>query len=241
MSWKKTLPYFAWQSIRYAQSWKHFFQIWSYQKRWSESFRAGKNSVSDELPWLNFYALEFLKNNIRPEFKVFEYGGGGSTLFFCKNAAEVITVEDNEEWFNILTQTIETKGYKNWKGYLVKPELYKGGKSRSPENPEDFMSGAKELKHLSFEKYAHTIDEFPDAYFDLILVDGRARPSCIQLALPHLKAGGFLIVDNTERPYYLAYFHDALAVGFDLQMEKYFPVAYTPDFSKASVFRKIKI
>lgn len=238
MSWKKTLPYFAWQSIRYAQSWKHFLQIWSYQKRWSESFRAGKNSISDELPWLNFYALEFLKNNIRPEFKVFEYGGGGSTLFFCKNAAEVITVEDNEEWFNILTRTIKAKGYTNWKGHLVKPELYKGGKSRLPENPGDYMSGAKELKHLSFEKYAHAIDECPDAYFDLILVDGRARPSCIQLALPHLKAGGGLIIDNTERPYYLAYFHHAFATGLMVEMEKYFPVAYTPDFSKTSVFIK---
>lgn len=241
MSWKKTLPYFAWQSIRYAQNWEHFLQIWSYRRQWSESFRAGRNSVSDELPWLNFFAIEFLKNNIRPEFKVFEYGGGGSTLFFCKNVAEVTTVEDNEEWFKILTQTVRAKGYTNWKGILVQPESYNGNQSRSPENPNDFMSGAKELKHLSFEKYAHTINKFPDAYFDLILVDGRARPSCIQLSLPHLKVGGILIVDNTERPYYLAYFHDTFAIDFEIEIEKYFPVAYTPDFSKITIFRKQRI
>lgn len=113
MSWKKTIAYFAWQSIRYATGWQHLLQIWSYRKRWSDSFRAGRNSVADELPWLNFFALDYLDKHLQPHFKVFEFGGGGSTLYFCKHVAEVVTVEDHEAWFETLERSVEGKGYSN--------------------------------------------------------------------------------------------------------------------------------
>ncbi|HRI61721.1 MAG TPA: hypothetical protein PK228_18415 [Saprospiraceae bacterium] len=240
MSWKKSLPWFAWQSVRYAQSWAHFRKIWSYRKRWNKSFGANRNSVADELPWLNFTALEFLEQNIRPEYRVFEFGGGGSTLFFCKNVAEVATVEDHAGWFETLTGTVSTKGYQNWKGFFVAPEQAPNDRPRSKQNPNDFSSGAKGMEHLSFEKYARTIDQYPDDYFDLVLVDGRARPSCIQQALPHLKTGGLLVVDNTERPYYLAPFQEIIAERYKVETDCYAPVAYTPDFTKTTILRKMK-
>ncbi|GAB4492180.1 MAG: hypothetical protein OHK0019_13570 [Saprospiraceae bacterium] len=239
MSWKKTWPFFAWQTLRFAKNWEHFRQIWSYQKRWKNSFSNGRNSVTDELPWLNFPALDFLEKNMRPEYRVFEFGGGGSTLFFCKNVAEVATVEDHSGWFETLTQTIQTKGYQNWKGFFVAPEPFQSGKPRTKENPDDFVSGAKGMEHLSFEQYARTIDQFPANYFDLVLVDGRARPSCIQQAIPHLKIGGLLVVDNTERDYYLARFQDIIAKKFKIETDVFAPVAYTPDFTKTTILRKL--
>ena len=240
MSWKKSLPWFTWQSIRCAQSWAHFRQIWFYQKRWSDSFSTGRNSVADELPWLNFPAVDFLQKNIRPEYRVFEFGGGGSTLFFCKNVAEVATVEDHSGWFDTLTQTIKAKGYQNWKGYFVAPEQVTTDRPRSKQNPNDFCSGAKGMEHLSFEKYARAIDRFPDDYFDLVLVDGRARPSCIQQAMSHLKPGGLLVVDNTERPYYLAPFQAVIAEKYSIETDRFAPVAYTPDFTKTTIVRKVR-
>lgn len=240
MSWKKSLPWFVWQSIRHAQSLEQFRKIWSYRKRWSDSFKPGRNSVADELPWLNFPALEFLEKNISPEYKVFEFGGGGSTLFFCKNVAEVATVEDHSGWFDTLTQTVRTKGYQNWKGFFIAPEPVSGDSPRSKQNPADFCSGSKGMEHLSFEKYARAIDPFPVAYFDLVLVDGRARPSCIQQALPHLKTGGLLVVDNAERPYYLAPFKRIIAESFSFETDCYAPVGYTPDFTRTAILRKIK-
>ncbi|MCC6460209.1 MAG: hypothetical protein IT260_07045 [Saprospiraceae bacterium] len=187
---------------------------------------------------MNFRALEFLEQQLRPQFKVFEFGGGGSTLFFCKKVAEVVTVEDHEAWFGTLTQKINTKNYSNWKGHFQKPEPVQGNATRSPQNPADFMSGAKGLEHLSFERYARTIEAYPTAYFDVILVDGRARPSCIQQAIPHLKPQGLLVVDNTERPYYLAAFGQEFAAHFTLEMDLRFPVAYTPDFTQTTILRK---
>ncbi|MCE7926754.1 MAG: hypothetical protein DYG98_27260 [Haliscomenobacteraceae bacterium CHB4] len=240
MSWKKSLLFFAWQSVRYARNWAHFRQIWSYRNRWRESFAAHRNSVADELPWLNFPAIDYLKKIIRPENKVFEFGGGGSTLFFCKNVAEVATVEDHSGWFDTLNQTVHAKGYKNWKGFFVAPEPFREEKTRSKQNPGDFASGAKGMENMSFEKYARTIDQFPPAYFDLILVDGRARPSCIQQAMPHLKTGGFLIIDNTERSYYLAHFQKIISENYSIESDGRAPVAYTPDFTQTTILRKIK-
>jgi hypothetical protein len=238
MSWKKTLPFFVWQSIIYAQGWAHFKQIWKYRTRWSESFQPGRNSVVDELPWINFLALDFLKENLRPEFKVFEYGGGGSTLFFCKNVAQVATVEDHAEWFKTLTETVAAKGYQHWRGFFVSPVPVADSRPRSHSNPDDFKSNVKGLEDMSFESYARCIDQFPEAYFDVVLVDGRARPSCIQQAIPRLKPGGLLVVDNTERPYYLTAFQQIIAEGFSVMEDRMAPVAYTPDFTRTTILKR---
>ncbi len=238
MSWKKTWLFFVWQSIRFAQNWAHFQQIWSNKKRWHDSFKNGRNSVADELPWINFLALDYLIHQLRSDFKVFEFGGGGSTLFFCKNVAGVVTVEDHAEWFKTLTETIQAKGYQNWRGFFVSPEPLDIPRPRSHADPADFKSSVRGLENMSFEKYAHSIEQFAPAYFDLILVDGRARPSCIQQAIPRLKKGGLLVVDNAERPHYLSHFQEIIASQFSVEEDRYAPVAYTPDFTRTTILRK---
>lgn len=41
----------------------------------------------------------FFEKNLRPEYSVFKFGGGGSTLFFCKNVAQVAPNEVHAGWF----------------------------------------------------------------------------------------------------------------------------------------------
>ncbi len=241
MSWKKTLPFFVWQSFRYAKSVAHFKQIWSYHRRWAASFEPGRNSMSDELPWLTFSAIDFLQNQASPKSKIFEFGGGGSTLFFCKNVAQVATVEHDKDWFEALTETITNKGYTNWQGFFVTPEeVIPNGSARHPNNPDDFLSGAPSLVNLSFEKYAKSINSFPDNYFDIILVDGRARPSCFKQAIPHLKIDGLMVIDNTERSYYLSGFQDLMAQSFRVELHDFGPGSYVADFTRTTILRKIK-
>lgn len=240
MSWKKTPPFFAWQAFRFADNPAHFKRIWSFYGQWLSSFRHGRTSVSDEWAWITFPALNYLERYLDPSFRVFEFGGGGSTLFFCKRVAEVVTVEDNTEWFKILKETVENKKYQNWTGHMVPPEPADGQASRPHENPAYFKSGSQlpGLENMSFEKYARTIDPFPENYFDIILVDGRARPSCIQQAMPRLKKGGLLVVDNTERPYYLAPFKETLEREFTFILHERAPVPYTPDFTRTTILKK---
>ena len=240
MSWKKTPPFFAWQAFKYAKNWAHFKKIWSFYGQWLSSFRHGRTSVSDEWAWITFPALNYLELNLQPEYRVFEFGGGGSTLFFCKRVAEVVTVEDNSEWFKTLTEMVHNKNYQHWTGYHVPPEKIPGMENKDFHNPGNFKSGSKSLDSMSFERYARSIDIFPEHHFDVVLVDGRARPSCIQQALPHLKTGGLLVIDNTERPYYLAPFKELFDQKFEVVLNMRAPVPYTPDFTRTTILRKIE-
>lgn len=47
--------------------------------------------------------------------------------------------------------------------------------------------------------YVATIDEFVDDSFDIVIVDGRYRPECLQQGAPKVKPGGLLILDDTDQ------------------------------------------
>ena len=48
------------------------------------------------------------------------------------------------------------------------------------------------------ENYAKKIEEYPNNYFDLIIVDGINRNQCAEKAISRLKNTGFIIFDNTD-------------------------------------------
>ena len=77
----------------------------------------------------------------------------------------------------------------------------------NPENADDFISKDNKSSGLSYEKYAKSIKQYDLNYFDIIVVDGRVRNACIKQAIPHIKKGGYLIVDNSDRSYYLSEFN----------------------------------
>lgn len=240
MSWKKNILFFYWQTALGLLKKDHFHPAVKYRKRWAASMKPGSSSVADESPWLTFPAIDFLDEHIRPGDKVFEYGGGGSTLFFCKKGAEVVTVEDNEEWFSILTRTVQGKKYSGtWEGHFIPAESVRTSAPRDHANPDDFKSASKGCENMSFERYACAIHRFPEAYFDVVLVDGRARPSCIKQALPHLKKGGLLVIDNTERSYYLTAFSDRMYSQFKQELHLFAPSPYAPDFTRTTILRKL--
>lgn len=239
MSWKKTAAYFLFQSLRHARNGAHFRKIWSYKTRWQEALQPGRNSVADEQAWLNFEALDFLAAHLKPEHRVFEFGGGGSTLFFLQRAGQVATVENDGQWFEALTQKVREKGYANWQGFFIEGEQMPDNQQhRSPANPADFATNAPGQQNMSYEKYAKAIRQFPENHFDVVLVDGRARPSCIQESLPHLKPGGWLVVDNMERDYYWTAFRAVFAEQFETVASGRFPTLYHPDFTETLVLRK---
>ncbi len=238
MAWQHTAPYFYWQALHHARNRNHFKQMAAYFEQWKAALQPGRTSVADERAWITFPALDYLHDWLRPNHRVFEYGGGGSTLFFCKRAGFVATVEHDGTWFDILTQKIKEKSYLHWEGAFIPGEAVTDGSSPRPADPDAFRSGGKPFKNLSFEKYAKAITRYPLASFDLVLVDGRARPSCIQQALPHLKVGGLLVVDNADRAYYTAAFQEVLAKDFKVILNQYYPIPYIPYFIITMIFEK---
>ena len=237
MSYKNTLPYFIFQSVKYAENLQHFKEIWGYYAPWKAALKPGRNSVADEQAWINFKALDYLNSYLQKSHKVFEYGGGGSTLFFAKRCAFVATVENDEAWFKILSETIAKTGFTGWEGFFQKGEPSTSQAPRSIAIPEDYKSAAKGEEGLSYEKYVNSIQKFPDQYFDVVLVDGRARPSCIATAVAKIKPGGLLVVDNMERPYYHTAFQERFAHLFEPVSMGLYPTLYHPDFTDTSIWR----
>jgi hypothetical protein len=73
------------------------------------------------------------------------------------------------------------------------------------------------------------------------LVDGRARKACIVHAIPKIKQGGYLIIDNSDRNYYF----EQNEILFDKEKWESIhfegPVPYSFDFSKTSFFKRKQI
>lgn len=238
MHYKRTSLYFLFQSLKYAKGFANFQKIWSYHTAWKSALEQGRNSVSDELAWINFEALSFLRSYLKQEHKVFEYGGGGSTLFFAKHCRWVATVENDEEWFKILSAKIQEKGIDYWQGFFQRGEIVMNEQTRHYDRPEDYISKTPGQENLSYEAYARIIEQFSDESLDVVLVDGRARPSCIAHAVAKIKSGGLLVVDNMERDYYHTAFNARYAQMFDKVLSGRYPTPYHPDFTDTSVFRK---
>lgn len=139
----------------------------------------GTSPLALRTPWLPFLLIDRLDNMLDSRSKVFEYGGGGSTLFFADRAGEVVTVEHDVGWFPRLQESIAALG---------NVELLQRG-------PED-----------SFASYVGEIDRFPDAYFDLVVVDGRERVQCFEHSIAKVAPGGLLVIDDVDRAHYKGVF-----------------------------------
>jgi hypothetical protein len=158
--------------------------------------------LNKQLPWVTFYALDFLNTLDFKEKRVFEYGSGASTLYWLSKGASCVSIEHEKQWYDKMNSSFAAIAEVDYR--LVEPELLSHSKTvKNPGNPDHYSSNSPEFKNYDFSHYVQQIDEFPDEYFDIVMIDGRSRPSCIKRSLSKVRVGGFMIVDNTDRDYYL--------------------------------------
>jgi hypothetical protein len=175
-----------------------------YLRRWWGSLKPG------------YDAIEFLTSRIIPGWRVFEYGSGGSTLFWLERGAEVVSVEHDPQWYSQLQENTIQHPKLEYRLILPEPGDICGPLSLSSiSDPYCYQSSNVQFAGMNFRRYASQIDEFPDQHFDLVIVDGRARPSCLMHSVRKVKIGGMLVLDNADRDYYLARTHPLLK-GFTL-------------------------
>lgn len=150
----------------------------------------------EDRPWLPYLVTEYIKN-YRPE-SIFEWGSGGSTLFWLesKYTTALVSIEHNREWYQKIKPALP-----EWVDYRLIP--YEPGEiCGDKSDPGCYKSGSTQFGPVNFKKYASVIDGY--GLFDLILIDGMARASCLVHAIPHVTPGGCIVLDNTgDRPYYL--------------------------------------
>jgi len=172
-----------------------------FARKWLTSLLPNRSPLSEEMPWLTFRAIEWLDGYLTPGMSVFEYGAGGSTLFLARRAGSVVSVEHDAEFRDIVASILDAKRIDNCRLTLCRPEPLPEG--NAPEyGISSFTSAQAKYTGLSFERYVKTIDVYPNRSFDLVVVDGRARASCVARAVPKVKLGGHLLLDNSERSGY---------------------------------------
>jgi precorrin-6B methylase 2 len=141
-----------------------------------------KTPLELELPWFAYAAIDFLEEFLQPHMTVCEYGSGGSTLFFARRVKNVFSIEDNPEWFDLVSKQLRAKSISN-----VTLKLH----------PFDF-------KNPTGFEHSQYLNAIPDEKFDVIVVDGseewtRIRPVCFEKAQTRIKKNGIIIVDDSWR------------------------------------------
>jgi len=200
---------FILQLLRSRTQRKHVF-------RWIRSLK--QNYLIDAtVPWLVFDAIDYIKPRLFNGMSVFEYGSGGSTLFWLYCGANVVSIEHNHRWYNLLEKKIHSNQLIDYR-LIVPMAIIQNDLDFDPSDPEKYFSANDSFRSYEFHNYVTQIDACPNEYFDLILIDGRARPSCIKHSVKKVKIGGHIILDNSDREYYHtkteSYFNNFLKTEF---------------------------
>jgi len=138
------------------------------------------------VPWISYGAIDFIDGFLKPSMEVFEYGSGGSTLFFSSRARSVTSVEENALWRSRVEQKLR---FSNVNNVTLVPSSWDS--SQSDGDPITFQ-----------DEYVKKLDR----QYDVILVDGQCgwpnvkhRIHCFRRAIEFVAPGGVVILDDSWR------------------------------------------
>jgi predicted O-methyltransferase YrrM len=148
----------------------------------SKSLLNKKYPIDDELPWWSFRAIEYA-DKVFPGKTVFEFGTGGSTIRYAQVCKSVTSVEDNQEWLNIVQDRVNNKKITNVNLLYHYFDF---------DKPKDFASS----------NYLKAYD--PSKKYDVVVIDGqdqsfKERIECFKYVEPTIKEGGMIVVDDWWR------------------------------------------
>ena len=162
-----------------------------------------RNAMAQRLPWMSYAAIEYLKKHVEPGHRVFEWGGGGSTLFFLERGCHVTTAESSPEWAHKIFAQADVIG------------------AADRLDLRTFDVAKKRNKIV--DDYIKTISD--GGPWDIIVIDGEdthynktdayqlTRTQCARAIGDNIKEGGMVVLDDAWRPEYagIAGFLDAKA------------------------------
>ncbi len=131
-----------------------------------------------ERPWLVPASIGWLRRRVRSEWSILELGAGRSTAWFARRAARVISLEDDEFWHSSTRLRLDEAGLTN-----------------------------ADLRLRPVEDFPSEIASLPDDAFDLVVVDFLEAPTvtridCLDPAMHKVRPGGYLLLDDSDRPGY---------------------------------------
>jgi hypothetical protein len=172
-----------------------------YYFQWVHSLNKKLSIKEYDKPWFTFKAIKWLNNYLKPDMIVFEYGSGASTLYLLNKVKKIISIEHDANWYNTLTTIIKEMKTSNLDYILIEPEILSLN-TIDVDSPDAYRSGSRGYDKLDFSKYVKLIDNYPNETFDLIIIDGRSRASCIKHSINKIKKTGVILLDNSDRGRY---------------------------------------
>jgi hypothetical protein len=130
-------------------------------------------------PWLCAGTVAFFERTLRPDMRALEFGSGRSTTWFAQRVGHLTSIEHDPDWHARVRQLLFHAGIQNVDYQLIAAE--------HDQEPAVYQS---------LPRYVAALHEFPDNSLDLVIVDGHYRTACIREALPKLKPGGMILVDD---------------------------------------------
>ena len=121
-----------------------------------------------ELPWISYNAIERIDRVLSADANVLEFGSGSSTMWFARRCGFLHSIEHDEVWHRRISSLLERDGLTN-----VRYDL----KTR-----QDYTD----------------LGEYEAPFFDFCLVDGVERLRSVERAIPMIKSGGFIFLDNSD-------------------------------------------
>ena len=133
--------------------------------------------IHPSVPWLTRQAVEILDDRLKPTDVGLEWGSGRSTIWFARRVAHLTSIEHNDHWYRRIKKMLSDKGIDN----------------------VELLFAALEAKGQGQPEYVRAAAELPKASLDFVLVDGRLRDQCTEVAMQLLKPSGMLIIDDAAR------------------------------------------
>lgn len=156
----------------------------------------------EHIPWITFEAKDWLDGVLSEDMTGFEWGSGGSTLYFGSRIQRLVSVEHDLGWFQAVEGALAAFRI-NTVDYLFRPPRQTRWAKYLPYHQYTYVSRTfPQHRDCCFRSYAKAIQAYPVRTFDFVFVDGRTRIACMHLALSRIKKGGYLILDNSERADY---------------------------------------
>jgi len=139
--------------------------------------------------WMTNKEINKIKSYLKPNHIMLEWGCGGSTLEFSKLVKMYYSIEHEPAWFRQIRNKIRLKKLSNISLSLVKP------------NCTSYVVGR--MRKEDFEDYVEYIHKLDVDRFDVVLIDGRARPHCAVECLKYIDKDSIVFIhDYYKRPAY---------------------------------------
>ena len=155
------------------------------------------------MPMMSKTERDTISKYLKPNWKMLEWGSGGSTIYFSSLVEKYYSIEHDPAWYEKVKKELTQNNINNVE-YIFSPMNVE--KHKEKEMLEKVYGGHKiseDRKPVIFRNYIDAVERLGDNKYDAILIDGRARPWCCQKVLPYMTKQSIIFFhDYSVRPRY---------------------------------------